>query len=163
MKRRSGTKPKRRAPKKAAASRTLSIVGTPTAAPVEMPADDVTYVAKLAAGIGLVMEAQERLVHEVDTVSRMPQALRDPEWQVRSETAAHAVVQAGALLRIEPVPESMVAVDGILGEAQRQGQLASQAQISGMAEGNAQKMVETLQHLDRMAQLIQQAYAVIKR
>jgi len=128
-----------------------------------MEAVDSEFVGKLATAIVQVNEAQARLLEDVDTASSQPGVLQDPDWQAKSEAAAEQLSAAGAQLRIQPLPESMQAVDELLAQAQREGQVASQSHVTSVAAGDLPAMVGTLQHLDRMAQLIEQAYQLIRR
>jgi len=141
----------------------MSLFGAPVAPPAALPSPNADYVGRFAMAIDLVMRAQTRLIQEVDTASRAPEILKDASWQERSQEAAQQLAEAGAELRIKPVPDSLAVVDGMLAEAQREGQIASQTHVSSVAAGNLAAMVSTLQHLDRMAELIEQAYAVIRR
>lgn len=139
----------------------LSKPKTPASA-VELASDASDYVTKLAQAIGKVNAAQERLVQEIDAASRKPELIKDPAWTDRSRSAAADVQEGGDELRVQPVPESMQAVDATLERAQDEAQLVALSQLAAISAANPQGMVKTLQHLDRMSQLIQQAYSQIR-
>jgi hypothetical protein len=132
------------------------------AEPIAIAPSDSDYVGKLAAAIGQVIAAQDRLVQNIDAASREPQLLSDSAWQVGSRSAAEMVRNMADQLRIAPVPEALLPVDDILGRAQEEGRLASEAHTAAITAGNPQKMVATLEHLDRMAQLIEQAHGLLR-
>src|SRR5690349_7570910 len=115
--------------------------GAPAVAPAAVVLPDADYVAKLAAAIVEVGAAQGRILEEVDAASRTPALVQDPQWQERTYLAARMLAAAGNMLRIQPLPESMRIVDGVLTQAQEEAQLASQAHIGSVSAGSLPAMV----------------------
>ncbi|HEX6513301.1 MAG TPA: hypothetical protein VF157_13440 [Chloroflexota bacterium] len=124
-----------------------------------LTADDSHYLTALAEAISQVSVAQNRLMVEVVTMSQTPAILQDAGWQARYDAAMEGLVQAANRLRVEPVPDTMRLVDATLARAQSEVRQAA----SGLDDvGHAAKpdsIVRSLRHLDRMAQLLQQARA----
>ncbi len=135
----------------------------PTLEPIAVASADADYVGKLAGAIGQVSAAQEGLVQSIDAASQSPELLRDSAWQVRSRNAAEMLRNTAEQLRISPVPDALRPIDDLLDKAQQEGRLASEAHSKALTAGNVQKLVTTLEHLDRMAQLIEQAFGLLQR
>ncbi|MFI5266325.1 MAG: hypothetical protein ACHQ7M_03010 [Chloroflexota bacterium] len=164
MSRRNGAKkqtPARR-PKKATAKKTPIVRTAPSAKAVELTAENSDYVAKLAAALSEVSSAQERWVQEIEAASRTPALLQDPDCQARLSAAMTAVISAANHLRIEPVPDSMQAANEILGRARAEAELAAAGKGNGAGVLSTDAIVTSIQHLDEMSQLLQEAYRLIR-
>jgi len=108
------------------------------------------------------MEAQGQWVAEIDAASKKPDLMKDESWRSRSVALLDQVVAAAGGLQVEPVPDSMAAVDRTLAEARKEAHLAGESYSAAAGDGNLGSIVSTLQHIDRMSQLIQQARAQVR-
>jgi hypothetical protein len=131
-------------------------------APIVLGGDASEYVGRLASAIAEVTAAQDLWLSEIDLASRMPAVTRDPQWQARSQAAVKSLLVAANGLRIEPVPETMIAVDNTLGRAQEEAQLATDGYVAAVEEMDTASMLAIVRRVDRMGQFIQQAYALVR-
>ena len=161
MNRRTGAKkqaPARR-PKKTAARKSPA---SPRKKPVELTEASSDYVGKVAAAMSAVSVAQDKWVQEIETVSRNPALLQDPACQAKLTSAMRSVVLASAGLRVEPVPEGMQPAADLLERARAQATLADPGGNGDAKTLSTEAIVASIQHLDEMGQLLQQAYKVIR-
>lgn len=165
MNRRSGAKkqtPARR-PKKTAGKRPPASKRSSSGNPVDLTLEASDYVTKLAGAMSAVSAAQDKWIQEVETASRNPALLQDPACQAKLGAAIRSVVSAAGGLQIEPVPEGMQAAAELLRRAQVQAELAGAGQRDGGGSLSTAAIVASIGHLDEMGQLLQQAYALIRR
>jgi hypothetical protein len=159
--RRTGAKkqaPARR-PKKPAAPKTPASSRTK---PVRLTEASSDYVGKVAAAMMAVSAAQDKWVQEIETVSANPALLQDPACQAKLTSAMRSVVLASAGLRVEPVPDGMQPAADLLDRARTQAELADPGGNGDSSALSTEAIVASIQHLDEMAQLLQQAYKVIR-
>jgi hypothetical protein len=165
MNRRAGAKkqtPTKRS-KKAPATRKSSTTRKVVAAkPLELTAENSAYVAKLATALSEVSAAQNAWVQQVETASRNPALLQDAGCQSRLGAAMAEVVSAADGLRIAPVPAGMEAADAMLGRARAEATLAAATPGDGTGMVSTESIVASIQHLDEMSQLLQEAYRLIR-
>ena len=109
-----------------------------------------------------VSAAQDTWVQEIETVSANPALLQDPACQAKLTSAMRSVVLASAGLRVEPVPEEMQPAADLLDRARAQAELADPGGNGGSSALSTAAIVASIQHLDEMAQLLQQAYKAIR-
>jgi hypothetical protein len=131
------------------------------AAPAELDPEAAAYINQLAAALRKVMEAQRRWIPEVDAVSRQQSLAHDAGWRSQVTTAMADLASAAEGLRVQPLPNSMQAVDGALQDAQSQARLAAQGFAEAVERADLRTMLAAAEHIDRMNQLIQRARSLI--
>ena len=161
MNRRSGAKkqaPARR-PKKTTARKSPA---SPRKKPVQLSEASSEYVTKVAAAMTAVSAAQDQWLQEIETVSMNPALLQDPACQAKLTSAMRSVLLASAGLRVEPVPDGMQPAADLLDRARAQAELADPGGNGDTKTLSTDAIVASIQHLDEMGQLLQQAYKVIR-
>ncbi|MFI5270322.1 MAG: hypothetical protein ACHQ7M_23325 [Chloroflexota bacterium] len=106
--------------------------------------------------------AEGKWVEEIETVSHTPALLQDPACQAKLSAAMTSVVSAASHLRIEPVPDGMQAANELLIRARAAAELAAAGKRDTNGALSTDAIVASIQQLDEMSQLLQQAYQLIR-
>jgi len=159
---------KKQTPKKQSAKKPRTLATrTPAAArnavaPIALDKEGAEYLGRLAEALSRLILAQDSWVNEIDLASRQPAVMQDPQWQARSRASINSMLLAAEALRLEGVPDAMRPVDDMLGRAEREAQAAFDGYAAAVQGSNVALLLEVLRHVDRMSQLIQQAYGLIR-
>ncbi len=169
MNRRPAKNAKKQTPKKQTAkkprklaTRTPAAAQNAAVAPIALDKEGAEYLGRLADALSRLILAQDSWVNEIDLASRQPAVMQDPQWQARSRASINSMLLAAEALRLEGVPDAMRPVDDMLGRAEREAQAAFDGYAAAVQGSNVALLLEVLRHVDRMSQLIQQAYGLIR-